>query len=77
MKLLITPLLSGLLENDSSRMTEFEDFFKEIEKINRKKVEHVALISNPTLAAQTVHLLRINRKHHNQQCFFYICILGD
>ena len=38
MKLLITPLLSGLLENDFNRMTEFDDFFKEIEKINRKKV---------------------------------------
>ena len=77
MKLLITPLLSGLLENDSSRMTEFEDFFKEIEKINRKKVKHVAHISDPTLAAQTVHLLRINQKHHNQQYFFNIYILGD
>ena len=38
MKLLITPLLSGLLENDFNKMTEFDDFFKEIEKINRKKV---------------------------------------
>ena len=38
MKLLITPLLSGLLENDFTKMTEFDDFFKEIEKINRKKV---------------------------------------
>ena len=38
MKLLITPLLSGLLENDFTRMTEFDDFFKEIEKVNRKKV---------------------------------------
>ena len=40
MKLLITPLLSGLLENDFNKMTEFDDFFKEIEKINRKKVIH-------------------------------------
>ena len=40
MKLLITPLLSGLLENDFNKMTEFDDFFKEIEKINRKKVTH-------------------------------------
>ena len=38
MKLLITPLLSGLLENDFTKMTEFDDVFKEIEKINRKKV---------------------------------------
>ena len=44
MKLLITPLLSGLLENDFNKMTEFDDFFKEIEKINRKKVMILCMI---------------------------------
>ena len=44
MKLLITPLLSGLLENDFNKMTEFDDFFKEIEKINRKKVITIIII---------------------------------
>ena len=37
MKLLITPLLSGLLENDFNKMTEFDVFFKEIEKDQQKE----------------------------------------
>lgn len=38
LKLLITNILAGLMENDLSKIMDFDDFFKEIEKINRKKV---------------------------------------
>ena len=56
MKLLITPLLSGLLENDFNRMTEFDDFFKEIEKINRKKVMSSILLCIHLLYTLWVHV---------------------
>lgn len=31
-------VLSGLMENDITKMLEFNEFFKHIEKIHRKKV---------------------------------------
>ena len=41
LKLLITNILAGLMENDLSKIMDFDDFFKEIEKVNRKKVSQI------------------------------------
>ena len=38
LKLLITNILARLMENDQAKIMDFDDFFKEIEKIHRKKV---------------------------------------
>ena len=38
LKQLITPVLAGLMENELSKMFEFDDFFKYIEQISRMKV---------------------------------------
>jgi len=36
---LITAILGGLMENDLNKIMEFNEFFKEIERIHRKKVD--------------------------------------
>lgn len=36
--MLITNILAGLMENDLAKIMDFDDFFKEIERIHRKKV---------------------------------------
>ena len=36
--MLITNILAGLMEYDLGKIMDFDDFFKEIEKISRKKV---------------------------------------
>lgn len=38
LKLLITPLLAGLMECDVNFMWSFEQFFEEVEAILRKKI---------------------------------------
>jgi TANK-binding kinase 1 len=38
LKLLITPLLAGLMECDINLMWSFEQFFEEVEAILRKKI---------------------------------------
>ena len=36
--MLITNILAGLMENDLAKIMDFDYFFKEIEKIHKKKV---------------------------------------
>ncbi len=38
---LMTAILGGLMENDLNSIMEFDDFFREIEKVHRKKVSYV------------------------------------
>ena len=45
LKLLITNILAGLMENDLAKIMDFDDFFKEIEKIHRKKVLAYTLLT--------------------------------
>jgi len=48
LKQLITPVLAGLMENELSKMSDFDDFFKCIEEINRKKVIDVFCVYSCT-----------------------------
>lgn len=45
---LITEVLAGLMENDISKMWEFDQFFKQIERIHRKKIVDVFCVSTCT-----------------------------
>jgi len=38
LKLLVTPILAGLLENNVDKMMEFNDFFGRIDRISKMKV---------------------------------------
>lgn len=38
LKLLITPILAGLLENNPDKMMEFDQFFSQISRIDKMKV---------------------------------------
>ncbi len=51
LKMLITPVLGGLLENDISKMFEFKDFFKWIEMVHRKKVCRYHSLCQPSWRA--------------------------